>query len=78
LESRDILRGRQEIAAFLGVSLDTLERITALRLIPVCRLTQKSKSMVIVTKRKLLDAIDAETDRQSRDIPGRVRHVEPA
>lgn len=65
-DSRDILRGYHEIAAFLGISTDTLKQIMALRMIPVCRLTQKSRSMVVVTKRRLLDAIDAETDRQAQ------------
>ena len=64
--SQEILRGRKEISEYMRVSIPMLNRLINLGLIPVCRLSQTSTGMMVITKRKLIDAIDAESERQRK------------
>ncbi len=68
--SQEILRGRKEISEYIRVSIPMLNRLINIGLIPVCRLSQSDKGMMVISKRKILEAIDAESERQRKRVGG--------
>lgn len=56
--NEEILRGRKQIAQFLGISLQTVDELIDRGTLPICRISQKESGVVYSTKKLLVEYIE--------------------